>query len=241
MKNRILILFNIFFCFCLTCVAQQKSNTENDQLFNYEKKDAIIFDFSNYNEYNLVSKYFNYSFQAARAEEDDEINERIIKSFDFDILSKNKEKGVVYFEDTFYYPPSLNFEDGSFAIKTLFSKNINYTFNYNKYGFYLFNFIIRSYTSSDILIPISVKVRNNCIILKSRFNLYLYKSSLFLISNDKKPYNDPTFAFRGEVGLIFRPTLAYNQLNRYAQIFEMRSMFKDQILGIFQDIIKIKK
>jgi hypothetical protein len=125
MKYRSLIFFNIFFCFCLTSFAQQKSSTENEQLFNYEKKDAIIFDFSNYNEYNLVSKYFNYSFRAARAEEDDEINEKIIKSFDFNILSKNKEKGIVYFEDTFYYPPSLNFEDGSFAIKTLFSKNIN--------------------------------------------------------------------------------------------------------------------
>ena len=89
MKNRILILFNLFFCFCLTCVAQQKSNTENDQLFNYEKKDAIIFDFSNYNEYNLVSKYFNYSFQAARAEEDDEINERIIKSQPSILLAKS--------------------------------------------------------------------------------------------------------------------------------------------------------
>ena len=240
MKNRKLILLNIFFCFCLTSFAQQKTNSENDQLFNYEKKDAIIFDFSNYNEYSLVSKYFNYSFRAVRAEEDDEINEKIIKSFNFDILSKNKEKGIVYFEDTFYYPSSLNFEDGSFAIKTLFSKNINYTFNYNKYGFYLFSFILRSNSSSDMLIPVSVKVRNNCIILKSRFNLYLYKSSLFVISNDKKAYNDPTFAFRGESDLIFRPTLAYNQLNKYAQIFEMRSMFKNQIIGTFQDIIRIK-
>ena len=91
-----------------------------------------------------------------------------------------------------------------------------------------------------MLIPVSVKVRNNCIILKSRFNLYLYKSSLFVISNDKKAYNDPTFAFRGESDLIFRPTLAYNQLNKYAQIFEMRSMFKNQIIGTFQDIIRIK-
>ena len=104
MKNRKLILLNIFFCFCLTSFAQQKTNSENDQLFNYEKKDAIIFDFSNYNEYSLVSKYFNYSFRAVRAEEDDEINEKIIKSFNFDILSKNKQKGIVYFEDTFYYP-----------------------------------------------------------------------------------------------------------------------------------------
>jgi len=241
MKNKRLILFTLFLCFCLNSFAQQKGSSESEQLFNYEKKDAIIFDFSNYNKYSLVSKYFNYSFKEARAEEDDAINEKIIKSFDFDILNKYKERGIVYFEDTFYYPPSLNFEDGSFAIKTLFSKNINYTFNYNKYGFYLFNFILRSSYSSDLLSPISVKIRNDCIILKSRFNLYLYKSNLFLISNDKKAYNDPTFAFRGDVGLVFRPSLAYYQLNKYAQIFEMRSMFKDQILGIYQDIIKIKK
>jgi hypothetical protein len=225
--------------------SQEKSQS-NDILYRFERNDAIIFDYSNYDEYRLLNKHFGYEYKLPTAYDDDEFNKVLYKKINFNVLSKNNEEGIVYFEDTVSFPSNFTFEDGNFLVKNFISKNIGGDYNYNKYGLYFLTFTIRNFFTSDILMPVSIKVRNNYLIIKSRFSLYLYKSNFFLFDSDIKPYNDPFFFFffnvdnANDPNIQFRPNLAYEQLYKYSLILETRTRYKDYFKNFIIDLKKIK-
>ena len=245
MRYKLIYLTIFFLTFTVLSKSQEKSQS-NDILYRFERNDAIIFDYSNYDEYRLLNKHFGYEYKLPTAYEDDEFNKVLYKKINFNVLSKNNEEGIVYFEDTISFPSNFTFEDGNFLVKNFISKNIGGDYNYNKYGFYFLTFTIRNFFTSDILMPVSIKVRNNYLIIKSRFSLYLYKSNLFLFDSDIKPYNDPFFAYRGNVentndpNIQFRPNLAYEQLYKYSLILETRTRYKDYFKNFITDLKKIK-
>jgi hypothetical protein len=245
MRYKLIYLTIFFLTFTILSKSQDKSQS-NDIIYRFERNDAIIFDYSNYDEYRLLNKHFDYEYKLPTTYEDDEFNRILYKSINFNVLSKNKEEGIVYFEDTISFPSNFTFEDGNFLVKNLISKNIGGDYNYNKYGLYFLTFTIRNSFTSDILMPVSIKVRNNYLIIKSRFSLYLYKFNLLPFDYEIKPYNDPFFAYRGNIdnandpNIRFRPNLAYEQLNKYSLILETRTRYKDYFKNFIIDLKKIK-
>jgi hypothetical protein len=238
---RVLFVLSLII-FPLIIFSQEATNTS--QLYRFLRNDAVIFDFSNRSQYSLVKKYFNFSSDKETLSEDIALNEALIKNVDFNLLSMNNELGMVHYIDTIFFKDGINFDDGNFLIKNIFNKNLSYVFNINKYGFYLNSIIIRDFYSSDLIIPISISIRLNCIIIKSRFRLNLNKDNYDVFS-ERFPYNDPNFSNDIKTSdykpvISFNQNFAYHQLNTISKILESRELFKKLIIDGMNDIIKSK-
>lgn len=239
MKQFFVIILVIF---PLIIFSQETTNTS--QLYRFLRNDAVIFDFSNRSQYSLVKKYFNFSSDKETKSEDIAFNEELVKNVNFNILSMKNELGMVHYTDTIFFKDGVNFDDGNFLIKNIFNKNLSYLFNINKYGFYLNSIIVREYYSSDLIIPISISVRLNCIIIQSRFRLNITKDN-FDVFSESFPYNDPNFSNDVVTSdyqpvITFSQSLAYHQLNTISKILESRNLFKKLIIEGMEDIIKSK-
>jgi hypothetical protein len=238
------IFILIFLSLGSVLFGQEKNVT---QILRYNRNEGIIFDFSNDNKYFLLNKYFGYSFNKISTNEDNEFNENLIKNFNYNLLSKNNELGIVNYTDTIKINPKLNFEDINFAIKNILIKNSSYKYKESKYGYYLITLIIRQNFYSDNRYTISLSIRPNEIIINANFKLGLYDFDILDFDTEMQPYNAPLYSYDKEMyysGRIverkFRPTKAFHQLYTFASISEVRKRVKDIIELHLNDILQTK-
>ena len=238
------IFILMFLLFGSLLFAQEKNTL---QILRYNRNEGIIFDFTNDNKYFLLNKYFGYSYDKTSITEDNDFNENIIKTFDYNMLSKNNELGIVNYADTIKITPKLNYKDINFAIKNILIKNSSYKFKESKYGYYLITLIIRQSFYSDNRYTISLSIRPNEIIINANFKLGLDDFDLYDFDTEKQPYNTPLFSYDTDIyfsGTIaerkFRPKKAFHQLYTFASILEVRKRLKDIIEVHLNDILEIK-
>ena len=126
----------LIFIFLLFSKNTFSQNNRSVEIYRYTNKDAIIFDYSSLNSGYLINKHFNI-------ENDDIQISEFYRSFNFNLFSPSQRIGEFVINDTLDSNENVSFEDINFAIKSLICTNSNYTFQENKYGYYLINLIIR--------------------------------------------------------------------------------------------------
>jgi len=70
MRYKLIYLTIFFLTFTILSKSQEKAQS-NDILYRFERNDAIIFDYSNYDEYRLLNTLFCYEYKVPTASEDD--------------------------------------------------------------------------------------------------------------------------------------------------------------------------
>jgi hypothetical protein len=155
-------------------------------------------------------------------------------------FSPNSKIGEFILNDTIFYDSKILFPDANFAVRAFLSNNINIKISENKFGYYLFNVILRHKNYSDDIFRISIKVRNGYIILSSNSELYI--TSYHQLIPKIIAYNDKSEAVKYEQGeQLFINQVAKQQLYYYSILYETRERLSFQINQYFNDIVNKNK
>ncbi len=226
----------LIFIFLLFSKNTFSQNNRSVEIYRYINKDAIIFDYSSLNPGYLINKHFNI-------ENDDIQISEFYRSFNFNLFSPSQRIGEFVINDTLDSNENVSFEDINFAIKSLICTNSNYTFQENKYGYYLINLIIRHRFYNDDIFRISIKILPNSIVIQSRldFNYFSYHQ----LTPQLISYNDKTAGYNyifenGERKMTQEVNLevAKQQLYYMATLIETRERLISLVNEYFNDVKK---
>ena len=209
-----------------------------NEIYKYSDKNSLIFDYSTLSSTFLTNKHFGLS-----ESNEDEIN-KIYKTLNVFQFAPNNIIGEFVLNDTIKFDKKISFSDANFAIKSFLSNSINLNIKENKYGYYLFNVILRHKYYSDDIFRVSLKVRDGYIILST--NTLLYFNTYYQLIPKNIAYNDKSEAFKyekaedGSSKQIFIDKIAERQLYFYSILYETRERLEYQINQYLLDVIKIQ-
>jgi len=210
------------------------SQISKNEIYKFSDKHSIVFDYSNISSKFLLNKYFGYT----DTKEEEVFN--IYKKLNIFQFSPNYKIGEFILNDTIWFDKKVSFSEANFAIKSFLSNKINRNIIENKYGYYLFNIILRHKFFSDDIFRIAIKVRNNYIILSANTDLYF--DTYYQLIPKNIAYNDKSEAFKyvkteeGETKQIFIDKIAERQLYFYSILYETREQLNEIISQYFTDL-----
>lgn len=220
----------IYILFFLILSNSAFSQLGNNEIYKYSNKNCLVFDYSTINTNFLINKYYSIS------EANEEQIYKTYKLLDVNKFSPNNKIGEFILNDTIFYDKKISFSEANFAIKSFLSNNININIFENKFGYYLFNVILRHKYYSDDLFRLSIKIRNGYILLSTKSELYI--TSYYQVTPKTIAYNDKSEALNYKEGQqLFIRQIAAQQLYYYSVIYETRDRLTFQINQYLSDIL----
>ncbi len=226
---RFVLIFLIFFSL------PAFSQSGKIELYKYSNRNSLVFDYSTLSPNYLTNKHFGLN------DSNREDIQKIYKTLNIFQFAPNNKIGEFILNDTIRFDNKISFEEANFAMKSFLSNNVNINFTENKYGFYLFNVILRHRNYSDDLFRVSLKIRNGYIILSANTEIYFY--SYHQLIPKEIAYNDKSESFKygksedDNIEQVFINEVAERQIYFYSTIYETREILNYQITQYLNDIL----